>query len=256
MKISGLLFDLDGTVYRGTEAIPGAAEFIGSLAIPYLFVTNRGNRTPDAVADQLRGMGIRCTSSNVLTSAEATAAYLTPGMRAFCIGEDGLRSALEARGLVLTDAASDPVPDVVVVGYDRSFDYAKLTMAVRHIDRGAQFVATNDDRIITVEDGIVPEAGPLVAAVEAASGRTPVIIGKPNPMIMETAIGRLGVPREECVIVGDNLATDILAGHNAGVRSVLTLTGVSRLEDIAVAACEPTWVARDYSELRRLLLRD
>lgn len=256
MTISALLLDLDGTVYRGTDPIPGAAEFIRSLTIPYLFVTNRGNRTPEAVAEQLCGMGIACTPSNVLTSAEATAAYLEPGTRAFCIGEEGLASALASRGILLAETTNDPAPDVVIVGYDRSFDYAKLTAAVRCLEGGARFVATNNDRIITVEDGIVPEAGPLVAAVEAASGKTPIVIGKPNRLIIDSAIARLGVSREECVIIGDNLATDILAGHNAGVRSVLILTGVSRLEDIGAAECEPTWIARDYSELHRLLFYD
>lgn len=243
-----MLFDLDGTVYRGNKAIPGAAEFIRRLTIPFLFVTNRGNRTPLAVATQLRGMGIDCEINNVLTSAQAAAQYLGARTRIYCIGESGLEHALNEVGAEIVEA-EDATPDAVLVSYDRNFDYLKLTRALRFIRAGARFVATNDDPLITTEAGLVPEAGPLVAAVATATGMTPEIVGKPYAPIMKAALLRLGIAAEDGVIVGDNLRTDILAGHNAGMRSALLLTGISTAEEARVSMHPPTWVAENYESL-------
>lgn len=248
MTIKALLFDLDGTVYRGTDAIPGAAEFIENLAVPYLFVTNRGNRTPEAVAHQLQEMGIRCTPDHVLTSTQAVATELEPNTSVYCIGEEGLHVALQQAGAVLVGEGG-PTPDVVVVSYDRGFSYDKLTQALRYIHAGARFIATNDDRIITVEDGLVPEAGPLVAAVAEATGVRPEIFGKPFAPIMKIALERMNVSAEDVAIVGDNIHTDILAGHNAGMKSVLILTGVSTALDAQSAEHKPTWIVQDFADL-------
>jgi len=246
LKISALLFDLDGTVYRGEEAIEGASEFITSLSIPYLFVTNRGNRKPETVAKQLRAMGIDCEKSDVLTSAQALADYLKKPSSAFCIGEEGLSSALMDCGITI----SEKNPDYVVVSYDRSFDYNKLLKALRFIKQGSKLVATNDDTVIYLEDGIAPEAGPLVAAIENASGVKAKIIGKPHSIIMEAAFSKLQIEREECVMIGDNLDTDILAAQNVGIRSALMLTGVSTLEEVEKSQIKPTWIAKDYKTLQ------
>lgn len=251
-KIKALLFDLDGTVYRGTDAIPGAAKFIQGLKIPYLFVTNRGNRTPEAVAEQLSAMGLSCSADNVLTSAQAAAASLKAGTSAYCIGESGLTTVLEEQGIRVARDDGE-TPDAVVVSYDRGFSYDKITQALRYINAGARFIATNDDRVITVEDGLVPEAGPLVAAVAEATGKTPENMGKPYAPIMEIALKRLGVSAKNAAIVGDNLLTDILAGHNSGMKSVLILTGVSTRKDAAAAHPKPTWIAEDYDDLARIL---
>jgi 4-nitrophenyl phosphatase len=244
-----VFLDLDGTVYHGTEAIEGAAEFIRALAIPYLFVTNRGNRTPETVAQQLNGMGIDCTAENVLTSAQATAGYLSRGKRAFCIGEDGLKIALQDAGVIVVE--DETAVDAVVVSFDRSFDYRKLTLALNHISSGAVFLATNDDHVITVQNGIVPEAGPLVAAVSAATGLRPKLFGKPHAPIMEMALQRLGVNATETVVIGDNLSTDILAGARMGMKSALILTGVSSRADAENSDIKPTWIVEDYGDLVR-----
>lgn len=246
LKISALLFDLDGTVYRGEQAIEGASEFIKSLSIPYLFVTNRGNRKPETVAKQLRAMGIDCEKSDVLTSAQALGDYLKTPSSAYCIGEEGLSSALMDCGITI----SEKNPDYVVVSYDRSFDYNKLLKALRFIKQGSKLVATNDDTVIYLEDGIAPEAGPLVAAIENASGVKAKIIGKPHSIIMESAFSKLQIEREECVMIGDNLDTDILAAQNVGIRSALMLTGVSTLEEVEKSQMKPTWIARDYKTLQ------
>lgn len=252
MTIKALLFDLDGTVYRGTEAVPGAADFISALDLPYLFVTNRGNRTPEAVAEQLRDMGIKCGTENVLTSSQAVAQYLGAGLRVFCVGEEGLKVALRKQGAVIV-GPDEATPDAVVVSFDRDFDYDKLTSALRYIKAGARFVATNDDQVITTESGLVPEAGPLVAAVETATGQVPEIVGKPHAPIMETALAHLGIAPQDAVIIGDNLLTDILAGHNAGMPSALILTGVSTAMEAVKCKVPPTWVVQDYKELKATL---
>ncbi len=253
-KISALLFDLDGTVYRGTDAIPGASDFIANLKeqnIPFLFVTNRGNRKPKEVADQLISMGISCSEDDVLTSAQAVAMGLERGTRVYCLGEEALASTLEEAGIIVTDQEVD----AVVVSYDRGLNYEKLSKALRLIDGGARFIATNTDRLITVEDGILPEAGPIVAAVQAATEKEPEIFGKPEKPIMDAALERLGVPASECAIIGDNLFTDILAGHKAGMKSILILTGVASRKDGEEAEIKPTWIAEDYQELEKILLK-
>ncbi|MFD2204713.1 HAD-IIA family hydrolase [Kiloniella antarctica] len=251
--ISALLFDLDGTVYRGTDAIPGASDFITKLkerGIPFLFVTNRGNRRPEEVADQLNAMGISCTPDDVLTSAQAVAMGLDRGTRVYCLGEEGLTSTLEDAGVIITDGSSDT--DAVVVSYDRGINYEKLGKALRLIDGGARFIATNTDRLITVEDGILPEAGPIVAAVQAATEKEPEIFGKPEKQIMDAALKRLGKQASDCAIIGDNIFTDILAGHKSGMKSILILTGVASRKDGEDALFKPTWIAEDYQDLEKL----
>lgn len=252
--LEGLLLDLDGTVYRGSEAIPGAADFIASLRIPYLFVTNRGNRTPMAIAEQLRAMGIACSTDSVLTSSQATAQYVGGGQRVFCIGEEGLKTALREVGAEIVDGTGQA--DVVVVSFDRRFDYDKLNRAMRLIEGGARFVATNDDRAITVETGLVAEAGPLVAAVATATQRTPEIVGKPHAPILRTALERLRIRASSAAMVGDNVRTDVLAGQNAGMLTALILTGVSDRSESVRLGITPTWIAEDYDDLARQLFQD
>jgi len=257
-KISAVLLDLDGTVYSGRAAIPGAAGFVtglGRRGIAHLFVTNRANRSPRAVAAQLNAMGIACGPEAVMTSAQATAARLGGG-RAFCLGGDGLLEAFEAAGIEVVEEAPGQVPDWVVVSYDRGLNYRKLELAIRFIRAGAGFIATNPDLLITSDEGLSPEAGTILAALEAASGCSAEVIGKPQRAIVDAAVARLGRPREECVIIGDNLATDIAAGHNAGLRSALILTGISTRVEAEAAARPPHWIAADYQELDRQLFGD
>ena len=135
----------------------------------------------------------------------------------------------------------------------RNFNYDKLCKALRLIKAGARFIATNTDSVITVEDGILPEAGPMVAAVQNATGREPEIIGKPERYIIDAACVRLNKSIDECVIIGDNLFTDILAGHNSGMRSALMLTGVTTRKECEYSEFKPTWIAEDYLELEKLL---
>ncbi len=250
--IAGLILDLDGTVYHGAAPVPGAAAFVASAAargIRCLYVTNRANRAPEAVSGQLCELGIPCTPAAVLTSAQATAAYLRRGS-VYCIGEAALLAELQRAGLALCAEAAD----YVVVSFDRQFTYEKLATASRLIRAGSKFIATNADRALPTEHGYVPGAGALVAAVQAATGVEPQVIGKPERIIMDMALERLGLPADQVVAVGDNLDTDIPAGARAGLRTVLLLTGVSAHEDPARAPGPPTWVAKDYAALERIVL--
>lgn len=249
--IKGILLDLDGTVYLEDKEVPGALEFVKWLEekdVPYLFVTNRANRTPEEVSEHLRSYGISCEPDHVLTSGQATAEYLGKGT-VFCVGEAGLYQALTEAGLTITDDA----PDYVVVSYDRSFTYDKLKNACVLIHGGAQFIATNPDKALKIEGGISPGTGAIVAAVAAGSGREPMVIGKPGRLIFDIALRRLGLAKEDVIAVGDNLDTDIAAGVNADIRTALILTGISTREDAARAPAKPTWVVADYAELRNVI---
>lgn len=251
--VRGLILDLDGTVYCGESEVPGAAAFVAGArerGLRCLFVTNRASRPPSAVARHLRSLGIACSADHVFTSAQATALYLGGGS-AFMIGETGLRTALAAQGVALTAER----PDAVVASFDRRFTYAKLRTAAMLILGGSRFIATNADRALPTEDGLVPGTGSIVAAVAAACGREPVVVGKPQPLILKMALRRLGLKASEVLNIGDNIETDVPAGLRAGIPTVLMLTGVTRARAARRAPLRPDWTVRDYAALTRLLDR-
>ncbi|ANF97220.1 TIGR01457 family HAD-type hydrolase [Paenibacillus bovis] len=231
----GLLIDLDGTLYHGDRVIPGAAEWISSLdqaEVPYLYVTNNSSRTAEGVAAHLRQLGIEASADRVCTSALAAAAYIaaaSPAASVFVIGEPGLHEAVTEAGLHITGEK----PDYVLQGIDRSFTYEKLTSALRLIGQGARFVLTNPDLQLPSHDGLLPGAGTLGAAISAASGVEPVVIGKPSSILMEYAMERLGLPAADTIVVGDNMMTDIAAGAAAGCYTVLVTTGVTTMDNLA-----------------------
>lgn len=252
--IKGIILDLDGTVYRGTEEVPGAAQFISIMREQgrnCLFVTNRANRTPERIASHLTKYGIAVKTDEVLTSSYATARYLAKGS-VYLIGEEGLSQAFKHNGFTITDDA----PDYVVVGFDRTFTYDKLVKACRLIDGGAGFIATNPDKGLRTEQGINPGTGAIVAAIAAGCGVEPVMIGKPQPLIFQMALERLDLSKDEVVAVGDNIETDIVAGIKVGVRTVLILSGISTVEDVEHSPVQPTWVVRDYDEMARIFDRE
>ncbi len=247
----GMIFDLDGTLYRGRSAVPGAADFVRLVRAggwQTLFMTNRANRSAAVVAAHLRELGIGCRPSEVLTSAQAAAGLLEPGS-VFVIGEAPMRNVLRKAGFEIADTGVK----TVLVGFDRHFNYAKLTRAVRLIRGGARFVATNPDKALLQDDGWCPGTGAIVAAVAAAAGTEPVIIGKPGRRMVDIALKRMGITAGQAVMIGDNLETDIAAGVAAGVRSVLILTGVSARADLGSSDVQPTWVAEDYGDLTAML---
>jgi 4-nitrophenyl phosphatase len=256
---AALLLDLDGTVYRGSQAVPGAAAFLrraAALGVEVLFLTNRSTRTPEAVAGHLQRLGIPARPEAVLTSALATVHLLereAPGARVFFVGEEGLERALASSSLEMTDRD----PDYVVVGFDRSFDYAKLAAASHWVREGAQLIATNPDRVLNTDDGLAPGNGALVAAVATAANAEAQVVGKPARPIFDAALRRLQAPPGAVLVVGDNLETDIAGGVQAGLATALLLTGVSTRADVErlpEGAARPHHIVEDFAALETLAL--
>ncbi|GIP19931.1 TIGR01457 family HAD-type hydrolase [Paenibacillus sp. J22TS3] len=256
----GFLIDLDGTLYHGTQRIPGADELIRTLndrEIPFLFVTNNSSRTPEEVAEHLNGMGIEASAEQVCTSAVAAAQYVaekSPGCRVAVIGERGLYAAVEDAGLKLTGDN----PDYVVQGIDRSFTYDKLTEAARWIMAGATYILTNPDLLLPSQDGLMPGAGTLSASIKAATGVEPVVIGKPSGILMKFATDRIGLDPKDVAVIGDNMLTDITAGVHAGCGTVLTLTGVTTTDNVNTymerSGVQPDVICTDLHELKQLIM--
>ncbi len=252
--IKGVIFDLDGTVYRGDDEVPGAARFVQSLAdrgIRYLFVTNRANRTPREIVTHLHGYHIPCTEEHILTTAQATARHLPKGS-CYMIGEEGMRRELIQAGMTFTEEA----PDYVIVSLDRTFNYDKLSKAVQLVYNGARFIASNPDKMLRLGDHIVPGTGALVAAIAAGSGVRPLIIGKPEPLIMRMALEQMQLNAGDVINVGDNVETDIPAGLRAGIRTAFILTGVSTRAHLADIDEVPTWIVENYAELECIIAHE
>ena len=243
--------DMDGVIYHGSRLIPGALEFVGRLQSrghKFLFLTNNSQWTPRDLKHKLEQMGISVEESAFHTSALATADFLSrqkPGATAYVIGGAGLTNALYGGGLTLTENN----PDYVVVGETRSYDYEKIERAVRLILNGARFIATNPDLTGPSEQGIVPACGALVAPIELATGKKPYFVGKPNPLMMWTALHKLGADPDEAFMVGDRMDTDILSGTEAGMRTILVLSGVTSSKLIETYPYRPTLVYEDVGHI-------
>jgi phosphoglycolate/pyridoxal phosphate phosphatase family enzyme len=240
-----VIFDLDGVIYRGSDAVPGAAQLVNALrrkGILTSFATNNSMATRRAYVDRLAAHGITATLDEIVTSSSATVAYLQAHLpevrRVLAVGADGLLAELRDGGIVATPAA-DAAPDdwnggalperydAVVAGLDQRIDYRRLGIAAAAIRAGARFIATNADVRFPTPDGFVPGAGAVVAALRATSGQDPVVVGKPEPEMFEAILERTGVEAENALVVGDNPDADIVAARRAGITSVLVLTGVA-----------------------------
>ncbi|MBH8598954.1 MULTISPECIES: TIGR01457 family HAD-type hydrolase [unclassified Thermoactinomyces] len=249
-EYKGYFIDLDGTLYRGTELIPEALEFVRELdqkGIPHLYLTNNSSRTPEQVADKLRQFGFPARPGQVYTTALATAQYVQenfPDARVYVIGEEGLLQALKEKGCRITEEH----PNAVVVGIDRGFTYKKMKKACLAIRAGATLIGTNADRALPTEEGLLPGSGSLVAGISAATGVKPLFIGKPEPIILRYALKKLGVAPEEVLIVGDNLDTDIRAGIEGGMDTLLVFTGITTPEMAEKAEIKATYTARNLRE--------
>ncbi|MDF0480530.1 TIGR01457 family HAD-type hydrolase [Vagococcus sp. PNs007] len=247
----GYLIDLDGTIYLGKEPIPAGKRFVERLQakdIPYLFVTNNTTKQPAVVRDRLENeFGIVVPESTIYTASLATVDYMNTcgkGNSVFVIGEAGLISAIEEAGYVVDEEN----PDYVVVGLDSQVTYEKLATATLAIQKGAHFIGTNPDKNIPTERGLVPGAGSLLALLETATRVKPVIMGKPEAVIMDAAVSKMGFARDEVVMVGDNYETDIKSGINNGIDSLLVLTGFTQKEDVANLSIAPTHIIDSLDE--------
>lgn len=243
-KYAGYMIDLDGTIYRGKEKIPAAKRFIERLQehdIPFLFVTNNSTQAPIKVVENLaNNFDIHVKEENVYTSALATADYIADldkdKRSVYVIGEVGLKQAILDRGFRFEETN----PDYVVVGLDYDVTYHKFELATLAIKRGAKFIGTNTDTNLPNERGLVPGAGSVIALVECSTQQKATYIGKPETIIMEKALERLGLPKDEVVMVGDNYMTDIKAGINFGIDTMLVYTGVSTRELVRKQEIAPT----------------
>ena len=259
MDLRGLLIDLDGVVYTGRQAIAGAPEFLGEArrrGMPFLLVTNNSTAPPEEVAQRLAGMGIQVNPEEILTSAQAAMAYVRAHSdgraRVLVVGEAGLTTAAQSEGLEVGEDGAD----WVVAGLDRGFDYQKLARATRAIRGGARFVASNADALLPIEGGeVLPGAGSIVAAIRAATGVEPVVVGKPEPAMFEAGLAKLGgLQPGEVAMIGDRLDTDIDGGRAAGLRTILVLTGVTTRTLLSTAtSVQPDAVADDLAGVSEML---
>jgi 4-nitrophenyl phosphatase len=248
----GYLIDLDGTMYRGTEVIAEAAAFVKQLIsarIPYLYVTNNSTKTPEQVAQKLREFDIPAKASEVFTSAMASANYIaekSPGANVFMIGEEGLRQALEEKSLKLVTDSNNV--DYVVAGLDQQITYEKLTIACLAVRNGAKFVITNGDTALPSERGLLPGNGAVTSVISVSTQQQPVVIGKPEAIIVSQAIKLLNLPKEDVLMVGDNYQTDIMAGINANMDTLLVHTGVTTKEQLGEYSIQPTYTMDSLSD--------
>jgi arabinose operon protein AraL len=255
----GIILDLDGTVYRGDRLIPGARQAVERLrrqAHPIVFVTNALESCAWHAA-KLTRLDVPASPEEVINAPVVLTRYLSrhmPGATVFAIGDLPLVEALAAN-FRLSENPSEI--DVVVASFDPTFDYRKLNIAFQALRRGARFLATNADATAPVPGGELPDAGAVIGALEGCSKRKlEIVAGKPSPLVIEVALERLGRPASECLIVGDNLESDILMGHRAGIATALVLTGVTRRADLAHAPVHPDYVLEDIIEVPRLLGND
>lgn len=249
-KYRGYLLDLDGTMYRGYEPIQTAVTFVQQLAskkIPYLFVTNNSSQTPEAVVKKLTSMDIPATKEQVMTSSIATARYIrkkSEQAKCYVIGESGLIVALENEGLTVSDESGE----FVVIGIDRELTYEKLAKASLLVREGATLISTNSDKAIPTERGLVPGNGALTSVISVSTGIKPIFIGKPEKIIMEQSLQKLGLEKDEVVMVGDNYDTDIQAGIQSGIDTLMVFTGVTSLSSYDSLPVKPTHHVNDLSE--------
>jgi phosphoglycolate/pyridoxal phosphate phosphatase family enzyme len=245
-SLDAFIFDLDGVIWRGDTPVEGAVETVQRLREAgkrCLFCTNNARKLPADFAAKLTGMGIEATEEDVMTSAAATAMYLasqyTGDFSAFVVGEEGLVTALRRVGArvvtamenenIETDSPDFPV-DCVVVGIDTRFDYKRMRLAQKQVMNGARFIATNRDATFPVDGGVVPGAGSIVAAIETASGVTPVTVGKPQPLMMTLLMQKFGLNAETTAMIGDRPDTDIVAARRARITAIFVATGVMTME--------------------------
>src|SRR5918992_4373825 len=249
--IRSWLMDMDGVLVHEEQAIPGAAEFLARLrdrGIPFLVLTNNSIYTRRDLAARLRISGLDVPETSIWTSALATASFLEdqrPGGSAFVIGEAGLTTALHEAGYTLTERD----PDYVVLGETRTYSFERITRAIRLIENGARFIATNPDATGPSPEGSLPATGSVAALISRATGVAPYFVGKPNPLMIRTALNRLDAHSETTAMVGDRMDTDVVAGLEAGLHTILVLSGVTTRAELERYPYLPNQVVDGVGEL-------
>ena len=236
--IKALILDMDGVVWRGDAPIgdlPGTFQRIRDLGLKFVFATNNSTKTAEQYVDKLKGLGVNVEPWQVATSSQAAARAMAQsfpqGTRALVIGEDGLRIPLQEEGFEIVSVQDAPRAQVVVMGMDRGVSFEKLSEAVLLVRQGVRFYATNMDKTFPTPRGQIPGAGAWVSVITTATNVEPIVAGKPFPFLMELSLERLGSTKEETLVVGDRLETDIAAGQRVGCPTALVLSGVSTNEE-------------------------
>jgi NagD protein len=248
---SAWLTDMDGVLIHEGVPLPGAADFVARIrerGLPFLVLTNNSIYTRRDLSDRLAGMGIEVPEQNLWTSAVATARFLgdqMPGGRAYVIGEAGLTTAIHEVGFVLTDAA----PDYVVLGETRTYSFEAITKAIRLVEAGARFVATNPDPTGPSTEGPLPATGSVAALITRATGREAYFVGKPNPVMMRAGLNKIGAHSESTAMVGDRMDTDIVSALEAGMESILVLTGSTQRGEVDRYPFRPSRVVDSVADL-------
>jgi NagD protein len=250
-EIDSWLMDMDGVLVREEHPIPGAEQFITRLqerAIPFLVLTNNSIYSRRDLAARLRASGLDVPEEAIWTSALATAGFLEdqrPGGSAFVIGESGVTTALHQAGYTLTERS----PDYVVLGETRTYSFERITRGIRLILGGARFIATNPDTTGPSPDGVLPATGSVAALISRATGVAPYFVGKPNPLMIRSALNAIDAHSESTAMIGDRMDTDIVAGLEAGLETVLVLTGVTAREDTERHPYRPSRIVDSIAEL-------
>ena len=248
---SGFLCDMDGVIYHGNRLLPGVREFVDWLYAEnknFLFLTNSSRLTPVELGQKLGRMGLDVDASHFYTSAQATASFLkrqAPGCSVYAIGEHGLLNALYDAGIPINDVD----PDYVVFGEPDSYHYDQIVKAIRLVENGARLIGTNSDLTGPSESGILPSCRALIAPIELATNKKAYFVGKPNPLMMRTGLRLLGAHSENTVMIGDRMDTDMVAGIETGLDTVLVLSGVTSKEDIERFPYRPRLVLNGVGDI-------
>ena len=250
----GFICDMDGVIYHGNRLLPGAREFVDWLQSsdhPYLFLTNSSERSPKELVQKMARLGIDVGEDHFYTSALATAGFLKsqcPGGTVYVIGDAGLTNALYNAGFSMNDVN----PDYVVMGESRSYSFEKLERAINLVKGGAKLIGTNPDVTGPAEQGLVPACGALTAPVELATGMKAYFVGKPNPLMMRQALRRIECRREDTFIIGDRMDTDIIAGLESEIDTILVTSGVTSRDELGVFPYQPHFVLDGVGDIVRL----
>jgi 4-nitrophenyl phosphatase len=255
-SVRGLMIDMDGVLWRGKEPLPGLVHFFDILRrfdIRFVLATNNSSRRAQQYAEKALGFGLQVGADQIITSGTVTLDYLArrypPGTRVHVIGERPLHEMVAEAGYVVAD---DQV-EAVVASMDHGMTYETLKRGTFHLRAGAEFIATNPDAAYPSDEGILPGSGTMVAALMASSGRTPTVMGKPEPHLFRLALQRLHLPASWVASLGDRLDTDMAGARAIGLQTILVLSGFTRQEDLATSALEPDLVCQDIAELASLV---
>lgn len=249
--VTSWLTDMDGVLVHENKALPGAQKLIDTWnesTTEYLVLTNNSIFTPRDLSARLHASGLAVPEDRIWTSALATSDFLksqAPGGTAYVLGEAGIITAMHEAGFVMTDHK----PDFVVIGETRTYSFEQITTALRLIDAGARFIATNPDPTGPSEEGLLPATGAIIALIKEATGRDPYVVGKPNPMMFRSALNRLGVHSENTGMIGDRMSTDIVAGMEAGLHTILVLTGIETKQSMERYPFRPDEVVDGVKDL-------